>query len=289
MFSGCENMNVFVGTDLQSLVNGRGMFTNCQSLTSFTDNLSSLMDGSGMFSDCFSLTDFNSNLSCLKSGAGMFEGCPLSVESVKNISETISDISSVDFETDDEWKYTIMGEEFVIDPENRGKITFMFPDDKIADEEYIKSVSPILTDIQKKNWKIERNLPFYYDKSFSIQVQIKNSSKWDTELFGFLNFNFIRNINETASPNVRLLGLDGETESPYNKNVEHVIATEFTPSNDNDDGSGQGRYILRATQILSGHILSFFIIGDGTDLSLRLQVYSDEVRVYIDGVLQEAE
>ena len=52
--------------DLSSLIDGRGMFSDCSNLETITSDLSSLIDGRGMFEYCTALKTFTSDLSSLE-------------------------------------------------------------------------------------------------------------------------------------------------------------------------------------------------------------------------------
>ena len=74
MFSSCKNLTTF-SSNLLNLMNGYGMFYYCSNLTSFSSDLSSLTDGYNMFYYCSNLTSFSTNLSRLTDGGNMFFGC----------------------------------------------------------------------------------------------------------------------------------------------------------------------------------------------------------------------
>lgn len=75
-------------------VQGRGMFDDNSSLTTFIGDLSSLTDGHKMFYYCIALTTFIGDLSSLTDGDRMFGETQLSVESVEIIADTLPEITN---------------------------------------------------------------------------------------------------------------------------------------------------------------------------------------------------
>lgn len=299
MFDGCSKMNVFSGGDLTSLKSGVNMFNGCSSLTEFTDNLSILCNGESMFNGCSRLSHFSSDLSSLKTGIGMFNGCPIDVASIENITTSLPNLSEVDFNNDDYWSYQLNDNSVITEPNKRGIITFNVPYSLSSNEDYIKTVNPYLNSLYPKNWKVERNIPFYYDKSFFIEIEIKKSGEWDRDLHAFLKFKFTRNAGEEfkfaindgeeVNPNVVLLDAHGKV-SPYEGSVRHSFYKNFIPSHINateDDGSGSATYSLIAVSLFQGMSFRFNLTAEGTDLKLTCANFRDDARVYIDGVLQK--
>ena len=289
MFEGCSKMNVFSGGDLTSLKSGVNMFNGCSSLTEFTDTLSVLYDGESMFNGCSRLSHFSSDLSSLKTGIGMFNGCPIDATLIENITTSLPNLFDVDFNNDDYWSYQLNDNSVIIEPNKRGIITFNVPYSLSSDEDYIKTVNPHLNTLYSKKWKVERNIPFYYDKSFFIEIEIKKSGTWDRDLYAFLNFKFTRNAGEEVTPNAVLLDGHGKV-SPFEGSVRHSFYKNFIPSHINateDDGSGSATYRLIAVSLFQGMSFIFNLTAEGSDLKLACASFRDDARVYIDGVLQK--
>jgi hypothetical protein len=68
------------------------MFSDCDSLTSFSSDLPVLRIGRGMFFNCDNLASFNGDLSSLTEGDNMFWGCKLNAESIQYIADNINDL-----------------------------------------------------------------------------------------------------------------------------------------------------------------------------------------------------
>ena len=234
----------------------------------------------------------------LKTGIGMFNGCPIDVASIENITTSLPNLSEVDFNNDDYWSYQLNDNSVITEPNKRGIITFNVPYSLSSNEDYIKTVNPYLNSLYSKKWKVERNIPFYYDKSFFIEIEIKKSGEWDRDLHAFLNFKFTRNAGEEfkftindgeeVNPNVVLLDAHGKV-SPYEGSVRHSFYKNFIPSHINateDDCSGSATYSLIAVSLFQGMSFRFNLTAEGTDLKLTCANFRDDARVYIDGVLQ---
>ena len=74
MFAECSSLSTF-SSKLSSLTHARGMFKNCSQLESFEDNLSTLIDAEEMFRGCSNLSYFDSDLFSLVNGISMFASC----------------------------------------------------------------------------------------------------------------------------------------------------------------------------------------------------------------------
>ena len=85
MFSDCESLSSFT-SDLPSLTNGYRMFEYCDVLTSWNIDLPSLTDGSYMFENCYNLPSFSSDLSSLTNSQGMFKYCESLTSFTSNLS-----------------------------------------------------------------------------------------------------------------------------------------------------------------------------------------------------------
>lgn len=93
MLADCSNLTTFSCGDLNYLTNGDSMFYRCTKITTFNSSLKSLTYGKYMFSGCTELTTFNSDLSSLTNGYSMFYGCKLNTNSLKNIADTIKNVT----------------------------------------------------------------------------------------------------------------------------------------------------------------------------------------------------
>ena len=120
MFNRCDALTTFT-SDLPSLTNGYYMFYGCDSLKSFSADLSSLTDGTYMFNGC-PLASFSSDLASLKSGYYMFYLCKLNEASLRNIADTINDISDLDKDNKEHWTYEVLGKTRTINTIYRGRI-----------------------------------------------------------------------------------------------------------------------------------------------------------------------
>ena len=120
MFSSCPQLTTFIG-DLSSLTDGYYMFASSSQLTTFIGDLSSLTDGYYMFYCCnklsaietdlgaltngshmfymSSLSEFDSDLGALTKGDWMFADTNLSLESIKNIADSINTQENDDYLT----------------------------------------------------------------------------------------------------------------------------------------------------------------------------------------------
>lgn len=87
LFYDCDTLTSF-NADLSSLSNGYEMFASCSNLCNFNSSLNSLTDGRGMFTECSNLTAFTSDLSSLTWGSYMFYNCT-------NLTTFTSDLSSL--------------------------------------------------------------------------------------------------------------------------------------------------------------------------------------------------
>jgi hypothetical protein len=99
--------------DMPNLVFGGGMFQGAK-LQSFEGDLSSLVmsyESYPMFGTDYKsdeknkLSYFRSNLSSLKCGYKMFVNCPLDQGSIDHIANVINDISHLQKDNDEDWKY----------------------------------------------------------------------------------------------------------------------------------------------------------------------------------------
>ena len=93
MFSNCSNLKSFK-SEIKKMINGNGMFLRNSNLTSFHSDTISLLDGGSMFRECKNLKDVVINLSSLLSGSSMFYMCKLSPTSVMHIAESIRDLKT---------------------------------------------------------------------------------------------------------------------------------------------------------------------------------------------------
>lgn len=110
MFENCHNLKTFE-SNLSSLTNGHGMFSGCGALPYFEGDLSSLSNGLYMFLNCSSLTSFKSSLKSLSNGYQMFHYCKLDTQSLKNIADTINNVTSLENENQNGgiWKMIHIG------------------------------------------------------------------------------------------------------------------------------------------------------------------------------------
>jgi hypothetical protein len=91
-------------------------------LTDFTGNMPNLVEGNSMFI-YGKINNFDGDLSGLKTGYDMFHDTKLSLQSIENISKNIKNISNLNRNIDDDWTYTINGEEVTISKDKRGLIS----------------------------------------------------------------------------------------------------------------------------------------------------------------------
>lgn len=138
MFQNCENLISFT-SDLSSLSTGNAMFQN-SSIVLFESDLSSLVYGYNMFNSCSNLSTFTSDLSSLTDGRCMFYGCKLDAPSVKNIIDTINNVSS---ETESPSLYLGMGCDNIQSDANL-----------FAQEVGYSDMTTLLAALQNKGWTI---------------------------------------------------------------------------------------------------------------------------------------
>lgn len=94
---------------MPNLTNGYHMFTSTP-IVSFSGATPKLASANEMFLSCSSLTTFSGDLSSLIYGVNMFKGCSkLSLESIEHIANTINNISVLDKNDDNDWKYITVG------------------------------------------------------------------------------------------------------------------------------------------------------------------------------------
>ena len=90
--------------------------------TSFSCDMPNLVEGNSMFIHG-KIKNFDGDLRGLKTGYNMFHDTKLSLQSIKNISENIKNISNLNRNNDDDWTYTINGEKQTISKDKRGLIS----------------------------------------------------------------------------------------------------------------------------------------------------------------------
>lgn len=105
--------------DFPSLIDGSGMFYGLNAKR-FSGDLKNLVNGEQMF-QAAKLESFTSHLGSLKSGREMFNTSSLDESSLRNIADTINDISSLDKNNDSDWKY-ITDKEKIVYRNERGVI-----------------------------------------------------------------------------------------------------------------------------------------------------------------------
>lgn len=186
MFWGCGNLKTF-NTNLSSLEDGREMFRGCYSLTTFTSDLSSLTDGYFMFQLCSKIKSFTSDLGSLKSGYYMFSNCKLDTESLRNVADTINDITDLDKSNDEDWKYEVLGETKTISSSERGRIDIDY-DESVSQDVIIECGDKLMD----KGWVVYFNGTLYeyttvgspYDVSeangYIPDAYKKGSNSWNT-------------------------------------------------------------------------------------------------------------
>ena len=119
MFNDCS-LSVF-STSMKSLVSAQSMFSSNDLLTTFGSDLTSLKNGAFMFSSCTALSTFTSpSLKNLLSGYYMFYGCKLNSSSLTHIANVINDISGLDKNIENNWKYISHGQEYTMSTDARG-------------------------------------------------------------------------------------------------------------------------------------------------------------------------
>jgi hypothetical protein len=91
-------------------------------LSDFIGNMPNLVEGDSMFI-YGKIKNFDGDLGGLKTGYNMFHDTKLSLQSIKNISETINNISNLDRNINDDWTYTINGINQTISKDKRGLIS----------------------------------------------------------------------------------------------------------------------------------------------------------------------
>lgn len=136
MFCACKSLKHF-NCDLPSLVAQTmnftiGMFIGCSNLLSFKGKTPLLGWGGFMFQGCNSLENFEGQLSSLYNGDRMFNGCKLNLKSVKNIAETINDLTGQSLSS------------------NQGTITIGMS----ADIKDLQETSEALATIRSKGWTV---------------------------------------------------------------------------------------------------------------------------------------
>lgn len=146
---------VSVECTFPALVNGQNMFDGCSSLQSFNSDLSQLVTGENCFNNTV-LKTYKGNLGNLKNGYNMFNTKTLTVNSIKNISESISVINHLNRDNDDDWILS----DGVIPYEKRGIITIRGGLRKNHTEwtnDDVKKVQNYIDDIIRKGWYIDIN------------------------------------------------------------------------------------------------------------------------------------
>lgn len=141
---------------LSKLVDGEMMFYACNKLTSFSSDLSSLINGDAMFSGSDLFTAFNSNLSNLLNGHWMFRDCKLNETSLRNIADTINDVSTLDKNDDEHWKYELLGKTETISWGRRGQIDIDL-DSSVTQEVIIECGNTLI----EKGWDVYFNDTLY--------------------------------------------------------------------------------------------------------------------------------
>ena len=99
MFQGCSSLSELPeGFTMSSLKHAEAMFSECTSLSGLPSTLtfSSLEKSRYMFQNCKHFHDLPSNLdlASLSDGWDMFKGCSLSAQSVKNLLDSLPEITS---------------------------------------------------------------------------------------------------------------------------------------------------------------------------------------------------
>lgn len=95
LFQNCTTIKIFV-SDLNKVASALRMFMGCSSLIAFSADLGSLERSNSMFSGCKNLTTFISNISSLQYATNMFGNCKLNSASIKNIIDTIPEVTPYD-------------------------------------------------------------------------------------------------------------------------------------------------------------------------------------------------
>lgn len=207
MFNSCENLKL-IETNLSNLINGEKMFYKCSKLEKISSQLSSLTAGESMFegcilldnflSDCQSLidgrrmfyncerfTNFKSSLYSLKSGFNMFKGAKLTPASVKNIAETINDITDLNRNNSADWRHPLEGS---IPPNDRGVIHI---DTDRTEEELVKNYC---TQIMERGWIV------YLNGVLIEPVQVPTlDSFWDFRWSRRNNFNSKQSTSDSTT------------------------------------------------------------------------------------------
>lgn len=274
--------------DSDNIIIGRDLMNGNSNLVEWKSPLSKLVDGERMFNECSGLSFFNGDLSSLKTAENMFNGCSLDCDSIASIADTISDFSEVDFVDDAPWVYDIEGNLITIPSEKRGRITINVNEGLLTDYDYIKTVNPFLQKIHQKNWRLDRNIPFYYNKSFKIVFKrlIRSSliKRFETKLIAIFNFKFLRSQGKTVIPSVTISKNDNNI---IDKQIfSTIFQNDFTPDSvDNDDGSASANFDFKCIDdtddALYNVVFNFALKSSGTDLQLKFNDNSINWRVLI--------
>lgn len=280
--------------DSDNIIIGRDLMNGNSNLVSWDSPLSKLVDGERMFNECSNLSSFNGNLSSLKTAENMFNDCSLDCDSIASIAFELSDFSEVDFVDDVPWVYNVEGNLITIPSEKRGRITVNVNEGLSTDDYYIKAVNPFLQNIHQKKWRLNRNIPFYYNKQFKLQFDRRRNSslgkRWDHELTAIFDFEFTRGQGESVTPSVKISDNNGRIDE---QNFSPNFLNPFAPDSlDNDDGSASVDFDFGCVDsTLRGKVFKFKLHSNGTDLQLeytdnvsdwRVIIYDVETPIYYD-------
>lgn len=258
-----DNDNV-INCKLGSLQNGTSLFNSQKKLTSFGYNLKRVIIGDDMFNDCSKLTTFTSELRSLKSAVGMFKGCILNAASLDSISTHINDISSLDKNNDNDWKFEYDGYSQIINKGNRGRIDITL--NKSVSQDVINECGNIMGE---KGWKIYYNDELYnpvkqynYESSKYLRIErIRDGgTRRETIMKSFVSIKGQRNHEQDGQINYNM-------EVSYSKyDVQPTtLVFDISPNNSPDDGS-------------FGKVTKFFNIDD-YEIKVTLHSIGENVEI----------
>ena len=227
MFAGCQNLET-ISTDLSSLNNGKLMFRGTK-ITSFDIPTPNLVNGYQMFVNS-GLQEFSGNLGSLKTGTNMFKGCTLSQNSIKIISETISDIRN-----NTDWTFLQSnGEIGEIPVSDRGKL-----DIDVGDYDYLQ-VADYLNVIINKGWSLTVNGKIYQNATNELYaIYNENGVVIEANTRGLVDGYKLFESNKLYEFNGDLSSLEDGTEM-FKDCINLTIFTSELPKLINGEGMFKG-------------------------------------------------
>lgn len=189
MFFKCQNLVKF-SSPMGNLLGGNQMFVYCSNLTTFESDLTSLIDGRYMFQYC-GLTSYRGKLRSLKSGYMMFKDCKLDAESLRNISKYINDISDLEKNIEEHWKfvYPIHNLNSTITSSHRGRIDIGL--DKSISEDVIIECG---NELKVKGWEVYFNDTEYVYTTPTSPYDISEANGWCPSAYNAGDDNWNNNV-----------------------------------------------------------------------------------------------